>query len=139
MGKATKEALALAAIQEIGLNPLLPLLASTLVSAALGRMLEPKKKSAGTIKPQQFWTSRSMPLRLDKDELNKLDVLQDVVYGSRAESLLVHPPLSGFAFCFQGGNAFLISCGSGFLVPIHKLFQILFEHLRTCAIPHDFA
>ncbi len=73
MGKAAAETLALAAIKEIGLNPLGTLLQSGLVKAALSRMAEPEKKSSPGPDPlRKFWTSRSMPLQFTRDELAKL-------------------------------------------------------------------
>jgi len=73
LGRATAEALTLAKIQKMGRSPMQPLLQSGLVRAALARMTEPTKKSQTSRRsPQQFWTSRSMPLRLTKDELRSL-------------------------------------------------------------------
>ena len=68
LGKAAVETLTLAAIQKLGKTPMQPLLKSGLVRAALGRM------SGSTAKGRKklFWTSRSLALRLDKDELAKL-------------------------------------------------------------------
>ena len=73
LGRATKETLTLARIQKLGEEPLEPLLKSGLVRAAIARMIEPARKS-GTPKPEprSFWTSCSMPLRLDRDELSRL-------------------------------------------------------------------
>ncbi len=72
LGKATAETLALAKIQQLGLSPMDSLLQNAMVRAALDRMLEPRRKSARRQKARQFWTSRSMPLRLQRDELRKL-------------------------------------------------------------------
>ena len=73
LGKATAETLGLARIQKIGRSRMNPLLKSGVVRAALDRMLEPTRKSAkAKSQPSQFWTSRAMPLRLERDELKKL-------------------------------------------------------------------
>ena len=73
LGRATAETLALARIQQMGLNPLESLLQSGVVRAAIGRMLQPPRRSAPVRQqPSQFWTSRSMPLRLERDELRRL-------------------------------------------------------------------
>lgn len=73
LGRATAETLALAKIQQIGLSPTDSLLQNAIVRAALDRMLEPRRKGARRSKAaQRFWTSRSMPLRLERDELRKL-------------------------------------------------------------------
>jgi len=73
LGKATQETLGLAQIQRLARAPMAPLLRSGLVNTALARMVQPARKSAKE-KPQpgSFWTSRAMPLRLDRDELHKL-------------------------------------------------------------------
>ncbi len=72
LGRATAETLALAKIQQMGLSPMDSLIQNAMVRAALDRMLEPAKKSARRKKARQFWTSRSMPLRLQRDELKQL-------------------------------------------------------------------
>jgi subtilisin family serine protease len=73
LGKATKQAPTLARIQQLGEEPLDPLLKSGLVKAAIARMVEPGKKSAEPkAPPNPFWTSRAMPLVLDRDELARL-------------------------------------------------------------------
>jgi hypothetical protein len=73
LGRATAETLALAKIQQMGLNPMDSLLQNGIVRAALGRMVRPARRSARRQRqPSQFWTSRSMPLRLERDELQRL-------------------------------------------------------------------
>jgi len=73
LGKAAAETMALARIQEMGLQTLHPLLENGLVRAALARMAEPARKSAPSRDAvSRFWTSRSMPLRLERDELRQL-------------------------------------------------------------------
>ncbi|HKM53368.1 MAG TPA: S8 family serine peptidase [Isosphaeraceae bacterium] len=73
LGKAAKETLTLAKIQKLGEEPLDPLLKSGLVKSAIARMVEPAKKSAGPKPaPNTFWTSRAMPLVLERDELSRL-------------------------------------------------------------------
>ncbi len=73
LGKATQETPALSKIQRIGAKPLNPLLKSDLVKNALARMVEPEKKSAHAKPPPNlFWTSRAMPLQLDRRELKLL-------------------------------------------------------------------
>jgi subtilisin family serine protease len=80
LGKAAKETLTLAKIQKIGEQPLHPLLKSGLVKEAIARMVEPQKKSAPEkAAPKPFWTSRAMPLKLDRDELRRLpDEVQNI-------------------------------------------------------------
>ena len=71
--RATAETIALAKIQKMGLNSMTPLLKSGIVQAALSRMLQPAQKSSqAQSSPSQFWTSRSMPLRFQKEELKAL-------------------------------------------------------------------
>jgi hypothetical protein len=76
LGQATAETLALAKIQQLGLGPMDSLLKNGIVRAAVSSMLAPAKKSGaktrGRKQPSQFWTSRSMPLRLEKAELRQL-------------------------------------------------------------------
>ncbi|HSS51470.1 MAG TPA: S8 family serine peptidase [Thermoanaerobaculia bacterium] len=73
LGKATAETLALSRIQRMGLQTINPLLQNGIVRAALARMAEPARKGATvTNKVSRFWTSRSMPLRLEPDELRML-------------------------------------------------------------------
>lgn len=70
MGKATREALALAEIQTIGESSFRPLERSGLVGEVLARMIRPKRKSGKNLpRPRPFWTSRSMVLAMDRDEL----------------------------------------------------------------------
>lgn len=72
MGPAARETIALAAIQKTGLNPLAPLLANAIVREAVGRVLDQRREFPAKVEPQRFWTSRSMPLRLEREELRKL-------------------------------------------------------------------
>jgi subtilisin family serine protease len=73
VGKATTEMLTLTRIQKVGASAMNPLLKSGLVSEALARMAEPKRKSAAPKRVSTgFWTSRAMPLRLPKNDLQKL-------------------------------------------------------------------
>ena len=73
LGRATAETLALAKIQQMGLDPTDSLLQSGIVRAALDRMLRPARRGRRTKKePSRFWASRSMPLRLERDELHRL-------------------------------------------------------------------
>jgi hypothetical protein len=73
MDAARVETLALAQIQKIGLETLHPLLRSDLVQTVLARMEQsPKKSSPDRRDVSRFWTSRSMPLRLNRDELRRL-------------------------------------------------------------------
>jgi subtilisin family serine protease len=75
LGKATTEALALAKLQQLNTDPLGPLLKSALVQGALARMLAPRRKSARAgMEPARFWSSRAMPLRLSREDLNRLPV-----------------------------------------------------------------
>lgn len=71
--KATAEAITLAKIQKNGLRSITPMLKSNIIRTAVGRMGEPSKKSThAKAEPIQFWTSRSMYLRLTKEELQGL-------------------------------------------------------------------
>jgi len=73
LGNATKETLTLAKIQKLGSAPLDPLIKSGLVQTAIARMVEPPKKSAPSRPPPNtFWTSRAMPLLLERSELARL-------------------------------------------------------------------
>ena len=73
LGRATAETLALAKIQQMGPRPTDSLLQSGIVRAALDRMLRPARRARRTKRePSRFWTSRSMPLRLERDELRRL-------------------------------------------------------------------
>jgi subtilisin family serine protease len=73
LGKAAAETLALARIQEMGLQTIHPLLQNGIVRAALERMATPSRKGAPSgDKVSRFWTSRSVPLRLERDELRQL-------------------------------------------------------------------
>jgi len=59
--------------QKDALEPFGYLVENEMVSKALSRMLEPEKKSEKEKEEiSKFWTSRSMPLRLKRDELKKL-------------------------------------------------------------------
>jgi len=64
--------LTLARIQKLGSTALNPLLKSGLVRAALARMGEPSRKSGSRLVPKPFWTSRAMPLCLEREELKRL-------------------------------------------------------------------
>lgn len=73
LGRATAETLSLAHIQKLGRDPMEALVKSSAVQAALDRMTQPAKKNApAKPAPKPFFTSRSMPLRMHKDELKEL-------------------------------------------------------------------
>lgn len=74
LGQAREQTFALKRIQEFGLHSMDALTSNPIVRGALDRMLAPTRRS-GLAKgegPNRFWTSRAMPLRLKKDELNRL-------------------------------------------------------------------
>ncbi len=70
---ATAETIALAQIKKYGLTSLEPLLSNDIVRQVLDKMA-PASQTHGQKewRPRQFWTSRSMPLSMTRDELNKL-------------------------------------------------------------------
>jgi hypothetical protein len=73
LDRAAAESMALARIQEVGLASLHPLLQNGIVRAALDRMTTPAAKSARRRETiGRFWTSRSIALRLDRDQLLRL-------------------------------------------------------------------
>ena len=89
---AKREAFALKRIQESGLNGLM---ANPIVQKAIAGMLEPARKSARAgEQPSRFWTSRAMPLRLNRDDLAKLP---DAVPGIRSININRHLSLPNVA------------------------------------------
>ena len=94
LGNAKAETLALARIQKVGLQTINPLLQNGIVRAALARMAEPTRKGA-TAKDRvsRFWTSRSMPLLLERDELRKLPHEVENIRAIHVNRRLSLPPL----------------------------------------------
>ena len=90
LAKASIRTLALAASREIGLGPLAPLIASSIVGQSLGRAKGKKGRGVkGRRQPQRFWTSRAMPLRLSRDELAQLpDEVKNI------KSIYINRPLT---------------------------------------------
>jgi hypothetical protein len=72
LGAAAFETPTLDTIQSLGLDQLSSLKSSDIVRKALDRMRESQSESVRRTAPMQFWTSRSMPLRLKRDELHRL-------------------------------------------------------------------
>ncbi len=73
LGSATEEALALAQIQRIGRSSLEVLSKTELVGRVLARMTTPSRKGGSSGRqPTSFWTSQSMLLSLNKEELEQL-------------------------------------------------------------------
>ena len=73
LGQSKAQAIALEKTQQDAMAPLAPLIENRSVGRALSRMSKPKKKSTRVKKRNnRFWTSRSMPLRLTRDELSRL-------------------------------------------------------------------
>ncbi|HEY2738779.1 MAG TPA: S8 family serine peptidase [Thermoanaerobaculia bacterium] len=94
LGKATAETLALARIQQMGLQTIHPLLQNGIVRAALSRMTEPARKGVpAEDKVSRFWTSRSVPLRLTLDELHQLPQEVENIRAIYVNRRLSVPPL----------------------------------------------
>ena len=79
LGRSTQRAVTRAKLQKTRRAPMEPLLSNDVIRKAVGRMLEPKRKSARTRRRTvSFWTSRSMPLSLSRDELAGLSAIAGV-------------------------------------------------------------
>ncbi len=72
--QAREATFALKRIQESGLHATDALINSPMIQTALARMLAPTAKShlPKGEQPNRFWTSRAMPLRLKKEEIERL-------------------------------------------------------------------
>jgi subtilisin family serine protease len=94
LGDATAETLALARIQRMGLQTIHPLLQNGTVRAALSRMTEPTRKGVPLEdKTSRFWTSSSVPLRLERDELRQLPQEVENIRAIYVNRRLSVPPL----------------------------------------------
>ncbi|MFN0105078.1 MAG: S8 family serine peptidase, partial [Bryobacteraceae bacterium] len=93
MGQATREALGLAAIQQIGGSGLDALTKSEIVQTVLARMTKPLKKSGKPRRPPaRFWTSRSMLLKMEKEEFQRLTSEVPNIQSVSANRRLMLPP-----------------------------------------------
>tara|TARA_R110002072_G_scaffold303126_1_gene494871 strand:- start:36367 stop:37890 length:1524 start_codon:yes stop_codon:yes gene_type:complete len=73
LGKAAAEAFSLKGIRKLGQDSLKELTRSAIYESAMSRMVKPDKKSSpDRPTPHPFWTSRSMPMQLTREELESL-------------------------------------------------------------------